>query len=194
MTDRGTLSRLKLAEAKFFLDQLRPNYNKERKFDFFLSAFISAARSVTWIMRSEYGEVGGWEAWFNALEPSGEEAALLQGTNEVRIRTQKREPLRTMARLVVDRIIVPEDHATRIAEALAKSPDGQLPAHVGGTKGNYFAEVELEGDRFRFPVTNVVVERNLKEFPGENILTVCEAYYYLALQALVRECGAKFDP
>lgn len=89
MNDRGFRTRRKLEEAKFFLDQLRPNYGKEKKFDFYLSAFISAARSITWVMGAEYGDVPGYKDWFDGLQPSEEEERLLKGTNTLRVRTQK---------------------------------------------------------------------------------------------------------
>ncbi len=67
MSAHGHLTQFKLDEARFFLDHLAPNYGKERKFDFFLSAFISAARSVTWVMKAEYADVEGWAAWFHLV-------------------------------------------------------------------------------------------------------------------------------
>jgi hypothetical protein len=192
MSGRGHLTQLKLAEARFFLDQLAPNYGKERKFDFFLSAFISAARSVTWVMDAEYADVEGWKAWFESLAPSKEEAALLKGTNEVRIRTQKRGPLQTMTQLKVDGIAIPEAYAARVAEALAKSPTGELPAHVGGSRGQYFVEIEIAGERLRFPAGNVIIDRRLEEFPDKHILDVCNIYY-AELESLVRQCNESFD-
>ena len=59
MAKRGHRTKHKLEEAKFFLEQLRANYGKLKKFDYFLSAFISSARSVTWVMRNEYSSVPG---------------------------------------------------------------------------------------------------------------------------------------
>lgn len=189
---RGHLTQLKLDEAKFFLDQLKPNYGKERKFDFFLSAFISAARSVTWVMGTEYADVEGWRVWFDSLAPSEEEAALLRGTNEVRIRTQKLGPLQTTSRVKVDGVTIPEAYIPRLTEAIAKSATGEIPAHVGGSAGKYFVEIEIDGERLRFPATNVAIERNLEEFPGTNILVVCNAYY-AAVESVVRQCRERFD-
>lgn len=192
MSSRGHLTQLKLDEARFFLDQLAPNYGKERKFDFLLSAFISAARSVTWVLAAEYGEVEGWKVWFGSLAPSQEEATLLKGTNEVRIRTQKRGPLRTMSQLKVEGLALPEPYVARLTEALAKSPTGELPAHVGGSRGQYFVEIEIEGERLRLPAENVIIDRHLEEFPDKNILSVCNAYY-TELESLVRQCRERFD-
>lgn len=192
MSARGQLTLLKLDEAKFFLDQLKPNYGKERKFDFYLSAFISAARSVTWVMGTEYADVEGWRSWFDSLVPSEEEAALLKGTNKVRIRTQKLGPLQTTSRIKVEGLAIPDALRPRVTEAIASSPTGEILAYIGGSAGKFFAEIDIDGERVRLPVTNVAIKRNLKEFPGEDILTVSNAYY-IALQSLVRRCHEKFD-
>src|SRR5687768_518490 len=106
MESRGQKTRQKLEEAKFFLDQLEPNYGKAKKFDFLLSAYISAARSVLWIMRAEYGAVPGWQTWYASHKTTSEERALLKGTNDVRTRTLKREPLSTLASITVQGIKV----------------------------------------------------------------------------------------
>lgn len=192
MSARGHLTQLKLDEAKFFLDQLKRNYGKERKFDFLLSAFVSAARSVTWVMGTEYADVGGWRTWFDSLAPSKEEAALLKGTNAVRIRTQKLGPLQTTSSVKVDGLTIPGEYLPRVTRAIAKSPTGEIPAHIGGSAGKFFVEMDIDGERIRFPAANVSIERNLEEFPGENILVVCNAYYF-ALESLVRQCRGKFD-
>jgi len=189
---RGALTQLKLDEARFFLDQLKPNFGKARKFDFYLSAFISAARSVTWVMGTEYAEVPGWRDWFDSQIPSKEEETLLKGTNQVRIRTQKLGPLQTMSRVAVSGLAVPEQDAKRVTEAISKSPSGELPVFVGGSKGKYFVEIEVGGDRLRFQATSVSIERKLEEFPDAHILDVCTAYY-AALESLVRQCRDKFD-
>lgn len=188
---RGARTRLKLEEAEFFLQQLERSYGKQRKFDFYLSAFISAARSVGWVMRSEYHEVDGWAAWRQARPSSDEERALLRGTNAVRIRTTKQEPLQTMI-LKVGEIHVPPEFEERVSAAIAASPDGMLSYRVGGVPGAHYAELELDGTVLRFPAEGVEIQRSLDEFPGRQILEVCRAYYeYLA--TLVRECAERFD-
>jgi hypothetical protein len=192
MSARGESTQLKLEEAKFFLDHLAPNYGKERKFDFFLSAYISAARSVMWVMRAEYADAQDWEEWFKSLEPSKEEAFLLKGTTEIRNRAQKFEPLRTMTQLRVKGLNIPAADRPRVTEALARSGTGQLPAYVGGSLGHYFVEIEVEGERLRFPASTVLFDRNVDEFPDRNIIEVCIAYY-AALERWVRQCREKFD-
>ena len=73
-------TRAKLNEARFFLGELERTYyeyverlellsknNPEPPVcQYYLSAFISSARSVMWVMRSEYQNLGGWEEWYQS--------------------------------------------------------------------------------------------------------------------------------
>jgi hypothetical protein len=80
-----TKTREKLEEAKFFLEQLEADY-KSARFQYYLSAYISAARSVTWVMRHEYNDVVGWEEWFSKKP----EEPFLKQTNALRVQAVKK--------------------------------------------------------------------------------------------------------
>lgn len=82
----------KLAEAEFFLRQLEASHKAHSAFDFYLSAFISAARSVTWIMRAECSKKPGWKEWFKAQEPDREGNKLLKAFTKIRNESQKQRP------------------------------------------------------------------------------------------------------
>lgn len=56
-------TRHKLNEADFFLCELERNYLNYPDFEYFLSAFISSARAVLWIMESEYNSIKAWRTW-----------------------------------------------------------------------------------------------------------------------------------
>lgn len=192
MAKRGDRTRQKLAEAEFFLDQVKANYGKLKKFDYFLSAFITSARSVAWVMRSEYCKVDGWEQWYNARKPSREEAAMLKGTNALRVKTEKIAPLKTDSTFIVQGVKLQKRDAEKISSAMAKAKGQKIPVRLSGTTNNYLLELEIAGERFSFPATEVLADRRLKEFPGENIFNVCERYYE-AIASVVDECGKKFD-
>ena len=116
----------------------------------------------------------------------------MKGTNLVRIRTVKRGTLQTRSRLEVEGISIPDQDKARLSHAMTNFPESEVVAHVGGTKGKYYVEMSFGSDRFRFPVSNVIIERKLDEFPGQDILAVCAAYYS-ALESVVRKCREKFD-
>ena len=83
--------RRKLREARFFHQNLMnlrhgksPTYEPEA-FGFYFSAFISAARSVLWVLHHE--EETKWEAWKPGWEATlnDEERKFLSFTNQLRI-------------------------------------------------------------------------------------------------------------
>jgi hypothetical protein len=88
-------TRRKLGEARFFYQHLINENPMARRHDpaafrYYFSAFIQAARNVTWVLHNEEKE--RWEAW----EPkwrakrSAEEQKLLDLTNKLRIDEVKR--------------------------------------------------------------------------------------------------------
>ena len=87
----------KLREAQFFYrhlvdsqDLMGPDRNEPDAFSFYLSAFISAARSVPWVLQSEEKEK--YEAWKPKWDAqlSSDERELVKFTNERRLDTVKR--------------------------------------------------------------------------------------------------------
>ncbi len=63
------------------------------KFLYYLSAFVSSARSVPWVMRSEYAEVPGWERWFEGEEQLVEEQELLDSFTNLPLPSEGPEAL-----------------------------------------------------------------------------------------------------
>lgn len=185
-------TRKKLEEAAFFLGQLAPNYMKERKFDFYLSAFISSARAIPWVMKSEYGKVPGWKSWYDARKPAPDEARLLEGTNALRTRLTKQEALRTTARIQLGGVKLSKSEYDRVNAVLLSAHGRGVPIRLGGSRGQYRLEIEVEGEKLICPATEVYFDRRLKEFPDLNILELCQQYYD-SLARLVKECGERFD-
>ena len=100
-------TRGKPEEARFFLSELERTYyehveelerlapgnHKPPVCQNYLSAFISSARSVMWVMRSECHAAEGWEEWYQSKKPGSEDEELLRTINAVRIRSEKQAPL-----------------------------------------------------------------------------------------------------
>jgi len=88
-------TRRKLGEARFFYGHLVNEHRKTSMHDpaafrYYFSAFIQAARSVTWTLGNEEPEK--WEAWEPKWKAkrSNEEQKLLDLTNELRLDETKR--------------------------------------------------------------------------------------------------------
>jgi hypothetical protein len=179
----------KLTEAAFFLDHMKKNAGKLHKFNYFLNAFISAARAVHWVMRHEYVYVPGWLDWQETKDKNlpDEVQVLLKQTTTMRNNAVKRGTLAADASYVIT--MPPFDLAR-----LFKMGEGQvLISLVGDTMKKYRMEVvQPDGEREDFPFIDVPgVRREVKECPGQDVLYVCHTYYDL-LAGYVKECTEKF--
>lgn len=184
-----TRTQYKLEEAKFFLLLLEQNWRHFPHVDYFLSAFVSAARSVTWVMRSEYGKVPGWEEWFDAKKPSSKARELLKRMNDVRVRATKSVPLKT--RTTAQVTIPPEQVTPELLHFLQSGAKGQVRLEpTDPTNTEAFIVV---GDRVLGRAKIDDATHELPEFQGRDVREVAKEYL-LELEALFAECGAKFGP
>lgn len=173
----------KLAEASFFLLKADENWRNVPDFDFYLSAFFSAARSVTWIMKAEYGAVPGWKAWYDAMQPDAKLDELLQKTGDVRNRSQKSVPIRTRT---TAKINIP-NVTPEVMKALTEAKEVRLDP-VDGRNEEFF--IWADGKRITAGRLKDA-QHELPEFPGEHALKACERYT-MFLHELVRECESRF--
>lgn len=184
---RRTRTDFKLQEAKFFLMHLERDWRHVPNFEFYLSAFISAARSVTWVMRYEYGKKRGWEEWFTQRQPPSHMREKLRKMNDLRVRGQKTEPIRTRTEL---KVVVPPEYVTPKLQAyLDPSAKNQVriePTDHTNTEADIFCGNEYVG---RCQIERVIHE--LPEFKGEDAVKVCKEYLG-ELEDLVRECDRQF--
>lgn len=180
----------KLEEAGFFLQQMEANYLEHPTFNYFFSAFISSARSVLWIMRSEYHDIKGWESWYQSREPSADEEVLLKKVNAARVRTEKQSHLKTQFRV---NLVVPQEYAT---DELRQALESYLNKTVRGSA----QVVDEDSEEIDFVIGDVAltfrgrietVHRVLDEFADEDILEVSRKYYSM-LKEIVAECERRF--
>jgi hypothetical protein len=179
-------TRQKLGEAKFFLDKLDEHCYENlaerfadprvsEAFPYYLSAFISAARSVTWILRSEYGRFPDWKAWWNSEVPAAHVAQLLRLFTELRNRSQKAEPLRPGPILRIE-----GDGGPPVVR------DPKLPRMkitISGADDEPAAPI-MSGELLAFTWT-------IEDLDGQDLLESCRTYYE-ELKRLVASCEARF--
>jgi hypothetical protein len=178
-----------LEEAKFFLLLLEQNWRHFPHVDFFLSAFVSAARSVLWVMRAEYGKIPGWEAWYDAKKPSSRARELLKRMNDIRVRAIKSDPLKT--RTTAQVTIPPEQVTPELLHFLQSGAEGQV--RLESTDPTNTEAFMIVGDRVLGKVKIVDAAHELPEFEGRDVREVAKEYL-VELETLCTECGAKFGP
>ena len=182
-------TRRKLTEAQFFLRKLEDALAEHPDFDYFFSAFVSSARSVTWVMKAEYKECPGWLAWYENKKPGETEQLLLAQMNDLRVQSEKFQPLETRVAIVMD--FPPEAVTPELREF--------LDAGVGKRFRTWIYEVPDEGPA-KLP-TDVPegasvfvgslqgVVRHVPELNDQDVLSACKAYV-ATLELLVAEAEA----
>jgi len=88
-------TRHKSREAEHFLSMIKQSFEDDEKFSFNLSAFLSAARSITWYLQKQYAHSNGFTEWYlqNKIKMSADPE--LKYLNEIRVEDVKREPVKT---------------------------------------------------------------------------------------------------
>jgi hypothetical protein len=183
----------KLDEAAFFLKQMESNYFKNTDFMYFTSAFISSARSVLWIMRSEYHSVEGWKAWFESIKPTDDERVLFKQINAARVRTEKQAPLDGNIRVELSVPIPSEYDFKEVYHTLENylNKVGDLSVEMS-EKGSESTRFEASEERLKFSGKVEKVYIVLDELADEDVLGQCKKYY-LILKKLVLECEKLFS-
>lgn len=134
---------------------------------YYLNAFISAARTVRWVMNCEYDLIGGFADWAKNTSATEEEQDLLDRFKALRNRTQKRGPLR------------PTIHSLVIPYLAPIAWPGGGPDNKGS--GQWYVPSVSAGFQIR----------RLVGLDGREIWQSCHNYWEY-LQRLVDECEAKF--
>ncbi|WP_444903842.1 hypothetical protein ACJJIU_00345 [Microbulbifer sp. CnH-101-E] len=167
----------KLDEAKFFLKKMEENYTSS-EFDFYLSAFISACRSVLWVLAAECKKINGWEDWYKSLKPDEKEKEFLKATNELRVRSEKHSPLVTD---LLGLAVIPPDAISILPEPLKEA---LKEAFLSGKWENLDIKIHTKSDipkessnRHFIPFLSTNAYRQVPEFEGQDILKVCSRYY-----------------
>ncbi len=178
----------KLNEAKFFWKKMNEEYKSDPVFTYYLSAFISAARSITWVMRSEYVHIDEWETWFDSKDATKEEMILLKKMNDMRIRTTKTNTLHTGTRALFD--VKKEDITDDVKEFMKRLDRKKVTFTIEVNEDDSsVAKLNNDGVTITGKITNVF--RKISDFPEDDILKVCRVYLD-TLEKLVVECDSEF--
>ena len=98
MTD----SREKLLEAKYFLERMKEMQSDRDVFKYNLSAFLAAARSVTFIMQTEFDKVTGFGEWYTEKQSKMRNDETMRLLNDKRVMTIHTQPIQPRAHVNVN--------------------------------------------------------------------------------------------
>lgn len=186
----------KLGEAKFFLEKMQATHGEPREFDYYLNAFISSCRSVQWVLSSQFNKDSSLKEWLESQRPTDEERNILKATNELRVRSTKKESISTdkMAILAFDPsqlYHLSEEEFIRLRQAFESGDFSNLTLQFHHQDEGYSTENPPEGRVF-IPITQSKAFRQVAEFPNEDILEVAEKYF-VAMESLVSKARCKIE-
>ena len=171
----------KLAEARYFLDQMRRYKNDADSFRFVLSAFLSAARSVTLFMQKEYGSRPGFDDWYQQKQAELANDPDMKLFNEKRVITVHKGSLRLRGDHKVE--MTASIHPVGSLEIKVVRADGSVE-HVSPVPHRRLRRLRIPRPRSFVRVS----DRHFEEAPDRDVIVMSGAYFG-RLQALVEECA-----
>ena len=90
-------TRHKLQEAEYFLSKMKQTLEDDNVFYYNLSAFLSAARSITYYMQKQYKHRNGFEEWYSPKRIDMRADPELKYLNNARVEALKTVPVQTGA-------------------------------------------------------------------------------------------------
>lgn len=176
----------KLEEARFFLALLEESIVKHPDFDYFLSAFVSSARSVTWVMKSEYKDHSGWLEWYNSQKPDDVELKLLKSMNDLRVRSEKFAPLETKSAVVMH--IPPEENTPELRAMLSGQVGSRFQTWIYKVPDSGSKELPNEIPAGATVVVGTFegIEHHLPELHDQDVISACRLYLQ-SLELLANE-------
>lgn len=85
-------ARQKFNEAAYFYNSMLPLRTNVIRFPYYLSAFLSALRSVTWYLQKQYAADERFADWYSKKQAEMEGDAVLKMLNTMRVAVVHREP------------------------------------------------------------------------------------------------------
>lgn len=173
----------KYYEAKYFLDRLDID---DPYFDFNLSAFLNAARSITWVMRHEFNKVDRWEKWFQEYYLPEKGRQLLKEINDLRIEATKKSGVKTDFFFLQSDMLIDEKYYP------------ELQKIKGLEEGDYIFSIEPLSEELNASEEETIrfvgkIDRQNKPYDAarKTIKSRCEEYLIL-MDELVKNCVTGF--
>lgn len=176
-----TQARDKLLEAVYFLERMTEVQAERHAFRYNLSAFLSAARSVTFVMQGEFGDVSGFKDWYEDAQSTMRGDNLMRLLKEKRDTTVHKQAVRPRAGIGVSRrdgVALGDSASIDIAR-----PDGTVE------RGESQAPRPRVAPRAQ-PITDEW-RWYFRDLPDNDVVAVCKEHI-AKLESLVRQCESRF--
>jgi hypothetical protein len=174
----------KLAEADFFLGQMRRLQDDAEPFKYSLNAFVSAARSATLVKQTEYGARPGFKEWWTKKQ------AELRADLDMVMFNEKR-------RITIHKSSLKLRAAHRVEMTAAIQPIGSLEMTVIRADGRSIKVSPRHRFRRRLRMlprlrpTYKVATWFFDDVPDRDLMSLSESHL-AKLRAIVEECTSLF--
>ncbi len=140
----------KAEEASFFLSKMKQKFEDDIIFSYYLSAFLSATRNITFYMQKQYKKQNGFSEWYCQQQIKMSNDAELKFLNKARAEDVHKSPVKTGAtrekEFSADAILVKEGEKVkeRVEEDDKKSQQKISPKTIRRFFVNYEREDVVE--------------------------------------------------
>lgn len=172
-------TQFKLKEAKYFFEQMGKTFENDDEFKYNLSAFLSAARSITWFMQGQYAQVEGFGRWYEDKQKEMREDQELKYLDNARVASVHTEFISTGATRVAT---LGMTCCLEKAKNAPSTNNVDIPQKVDAPQNS-------ESSRPTLPKT---VKRFFPEFEEMDIIEYCKRQLD-KFEKLVAECEQKFS-
>lgn len=183
-------SRSKFNEAKYFYEQMESKF-KERKNEEFkhcINAFLSSARSVTFVLQKEFGKYKGFDEWYELQKEKKFKAGKIKKFVTLRNISLKEEPInpRYVFGVFFEKGVKVEPGDDFIIETDASS----YVRHYY-KPGKLTRKKVIDENINNINKPNIFLNCEFKEIPSVNLFDICKKYLSILID-LVTECEKKF--
>jgi len=156
----------KIKEAGYFLDQLPKLVNEREKFNYTLSAFLSAARSALQYAYKEAASKRGGQAWYEGQVATKGIVKFFKDKRDISVHVDPVNPAAKIGVFLTDKVVLSDSCSVTIQrkDGTTESPESTSPPSVTPEEPNKI-ESAAEFEYF------------FQDWPGhEDVLTLCVTY------------------
>lgn len=180
-----TNTRDKLLEARYFLERMKELQSERVSFRYNLSAFLSAARSVTFVMQKEFKKVPKFDEWYKNKEEEMKRDKTMKFLLEQRniaVKEKLANPRRHTKISIICGITV-----TPSVSTVTKHSDGTVEIEESTTSINCpkYPSESMEEIKDLWFFRDIPGDKHVT--PDDDVITVCEEHIF-KLEKLVDEC------
>ena len=169
------------------LEQAKHNSNDYPVFIANLDAFVTDARSVTFIMKKEFDSIKGFKEWYSVKQQEMKDNSNFDFFNKLRVDTTHVRPFNAVSKITTS---FPE------GMTLTGGKTAEVPLGEVDDRGNLVIDnkspVTINGK----PATNIkrstTSKYYFKDKPNDDVIVLCEAYFQ-KLKELVTKCHDQFN-